>query len=195
MKGWDWRRKFFSEEGHRRSIRLKSYDYSRPGAYFVTICTKERECVLNPKPAREIVQKEWDALSVRFPNIRMDEFVIMPNHVHGIVVIENVKMPRNVGAIHELPLHRRRHMLLPKIIGYFKMNTAKRINALGGVIGNPFWQRNYYEHIIRHEAELNTIQNYILDNPARWEDDEENPINQPRSSPSSPWSPNRYRHR
>ena len=99
----------------------------------------------------------------------MDEFIIMPNHIHGIIFI--------VGAIHELPLQKyRRKMLLPKVIGYFKMNTAKQFNQILNRTGQPFWQRNYYEHIIRNEKELNRIREYIQNNPLKWELDRENPI-------------------
>jgi REP element-mobilizing transposase RayT len=111
----------------------------------------------------------------------------MPNHVHGIIVIiHNETNPigaigdRDVGAIHELPLrnelsHRRR-MLIPKIVGYFKMNTAKEINQIRNTPGVPVWQRNYYEHIIRDERDLDRIRAYIAENPLRWPEDEENPI-------------------
>jgi REP element-mobilizing transposase RayT len=105
----------------------------------------------------------------------------MPNHFHGIITINN-----HVGAIHELPLHelplqiepkQRRKMLLPKIIGFLKMNSAKEINQIRATLGYPVWQRNYYEHIIRSEEEMNRIHRYIIDNPAKWAEDENNPTN------------------
>ena len=110
----------------------------------------------------------------------MDEFVIMPNHVHGIISIVS---DSEVGAIHELPLQQynnwkeRRRMVLPKIIGRFKMNSAKHINQIRNTLGIPVWQRNYYEHVIRDEEELNRIREYILTNPSQWEKDENNPVN------------------
>src|SRR6185503_5853198 len=94
---------------HRRSIRLTGYDYSQAGAYFVTVCTRQRECVFGEVSAEAgmclneyggIAQKVWDALPGRYTNVKTDEFVIMPNHIHGIIVITTV------GAIHELPLQR-----------------------------------------------------------------------------------------
>lgn len=98
----------------------------------------------------------------------------MPNHFHGILWIINAD--QHVGEIHDFPLqsiteHRaeRRRMSLPKVIGYFKMNSAKQINLLLGRGGTPFWQRNYYERVIRNEDELNKIRSYILNNPAQWE--------------------------
>ena len=120
---------------HRKSLRLKDYDYSRSGAYFITICTKNRELCFEKLPdLQSVVFFQWNALEVRFPAIQLDEFVVMPNHIHGIIFF--------VGAIHESPLQNRRNMLLPKAIGYFKMNTAKKINQILNRPGQPFWQRN-----------------------------------------------------
>ena len=96
--------------------------------------------------------------------------VIMPNHLHGIIIINETP----VGAIHELPLQRR-NMLLPKIIGYLKMNTAKRINQLRDNSGTPVWQRNYYERVIRNDHELQSVRQYIDDNPIKWAEDENHP--------------------
>ena len=112
-------------------------------------------------PAGGIVGAFWKDLPSRYPNVELDAFVVMPNHVHGIIMIF-------VGAIHELPLCQqtsRRRMLLPKIIGYIKMNTAKQINQLRNAHGVPVWQRNYYEHVIRNEESLNIIRQYIAENP------------------------------
>ena len=168
---------------HRRSIRLKEYNYSEPGFYFVTICVKDKKCILGKvvddlvnfdtkvelSEIGKIVEKEWLEIKNYFIGIEVDNYVIMPNHIHGIIVI-------NVGAIHELPLQRRK-MVLSKIIGKFKMNTAKRINVFMNNSGCSFWQRNYYEHIIRNEKELEKIRNYIIDNPRKWDKDSENPKN------------------
>jgi putative transposase len=166
---------------HRRSIRLRGYDYSQAGAYFITICTHERirlfgdimngEMRLND--AGRVVQMIWDELPNHYSGVETDAFVVMPNHIHGIILITET-----VGAIHESPLQsprERRQMLLPKIIGRFKMNTAKRINEMRHTPGAPLWQRNYYEHIIRDEESLNRIREYIANNPTQWELDRENP--------------------
>ncbi len=153
---------------YRKSLRLKDYDYSRSGAYFVTICTKGRQFYFEKFPnLRNVVQAQWNGLEIRFPEIELDEFVIMPNHIHGIIFI--------AGAIHESPLQYRQKMLLPKVVGYFKMNTAKKINQILNRSGKPFWQRNYYEHVIRNEKELKHIREYIQNNPLKWELDRENP--------------------
>ncbi len=173
--------KFNPDIHHRRSIRLRHYDYSQAGAYFLTICTHNRECLFGEISGDRMVLNElgrviesvWMELTTRYPNIELDAFGVMPNHIHGIIVI--VDSP-NVGAIHELPLrlHRRR-MLIPKIVGYLKMNTAKQINQINDTPGVPVWQRNYYEHIIRDEDELNRIRKYIIENPLQWQLDQENP--------------------
>ena len=165
-----------SEKYHRRSIRLKGYDYSQKGVYFITICTYKLEFPfgeiangkMQPNACAQIVQAIWDELPSRYPEAKTDAFVIMPNHVHGIIV---------VGAIHELPLQliSRRHMLIPKLVGWFKMNTAKRINKIRHTPGIPLWQRNYWEHVIRSEDSLNNIREYIVNNPLRWHLDKQNP--------------------
>jgi REP element-mobilizing transposase RayT len=167
------------EKHGRHSIRLMGYDYSYGGAYFITICAHSQRCLFGEVKDSEmvsnefgqIVQKYWHKLPELYPQAAFDMFVLMPNHIHGIVAIE-------VGAIHELPLQgrlQRRRMLIPKIVGRFKMNTAKRINLLRGMPGVQVWQRNYWEHIIRNEESLNRIREYMLSNPKRWLLDRQNP--------------------
>jgi putative transposase len=129
----------------------------------------------------------WRAIPVHYPNVRLDEFVIMPNHVHGVLEIGEFvgaihESPPNIGAnthgaIRELPLQltpkqMRRNMVLAKIIGRFKMNSAKQINIMRGAPGVPVWQRNYYEHIVRDDDALNRIRRYIRHNPAEWQTDD-----------------------
>ncbi len=164
-----------SEKHLRRSLRLKDYDYSQTGAYFVTVCTHKLQPLFGEVEKGEmrvnafaqIVNPIWDELPNRYPDTKTDAFVIMPNHIHCIIT---------VGAIHELPLQpvSRRHMLVPKVLGWFKMNTAKRINQMRNTPGIPVWQRNYYEHVIRNENSLNKIREYIINNPMRWHLDRNN---------------------
>jgi REP-associated tyrosine transposase len=167
------------EKHSRRSIRLTGYDYSQEGAYFVTLCTNGLRCLFGEVKDDEMVSNEfgqivqtcWDKLPELYPQAVFDMFVLMPNHIHGIVVIE-------VGAIHELPLQgrlERRRMLIPRVVGRFKMNTAKQINVMRGIPGVRVWQRNYWEHIIRNEESLNRIREYMIDNPRRWLLDRQNP--------------------
>jgi REP element-mobilizing transposase RayT len=179
------------EKQHRRSIRLKGYDYAQAGAYFVTICTHNREClfgeVMNGEMRRndwgQIVADEWSRSTLIRKEIELDAFVVMPNHMHGIVVITNpivVITNPGVGATGRSPLPAEprphgpaRHSLAALVAG-FKSSVTVRINALRNIRGVPVWQRNYYEHIIRDEKSLDRIRQYVLDNPARWESDPEN---------------------
>ena len=202
---------------YRKSIRLPDYDYSQSGAYFITICTRERLCIFGDITNGEmqlyesgkIVWNIWQSLPPRYPQINLGPAVVMPNHFHGVIEItdsigmsdsvgtpdsigtsDSVGTPDSVAAIHELPLQnqasfhnqessqpntpiQRRKMLLPKIMGYFKMNSAKAINQLLNTPGSPVWQRGYYERIIRDEREYERITRYIEINPLNWVLDEE----------------------
>ena len=143
--------------------------------------------------AGKIVWEVWQSLPGRYPNISLDEAVVMPNHFHGIVIVEETPG----AAIHELPLrgdlplrdelHKspppedreayrlaRRRMTIPLVIGYLKMNSAKRINLLLNCSGVPVWQRNYYERIVRDDPAYKAIRYYIQMNPANWDNDKEN---------------------
>jgi putative transposase len=171
----------------RRSIRLPDFDYSQPGEYFITIVTKDREPLFGEfvdgemrlNALGEIVREVWKTLPARYPRIELGASVVMPDHFHCIINIMDVGAIRvgaiHVGAIHELPLHEkmvsRRRMLIPLVVGYFKMNTAKRINELRDTPGFPVWQRNYHDRIIRSDEEYRGIEWYIANNPINGEDD------------------------
>ena len=170
----------FNPDIHRRrTIRLKGYDYTRPGAYFVTVCSYHREClfgrimngVMELNDAGRTVQSVWDELPVHYGNAQLDQFIIMPNHVHGIIVLTN-----DIVGAGLKPAPTRRHGL-PEIVRAFKTFSSRRIGASRRLAGVPAWQRNYYEHIVRNENELFQIRRYIESNPAHWEDDENNPGN------------------
>jgi REP element-mobilizing transposase RayT len=177
---------------HRRSIRLQGYDYSRPGAYFVTICTQNRECLFGQvvdgtmrlNGTGWMIQTVWDELPQFYPGVDIDAFVVMPNHIHGIIVLivgagpcacpdkKRQGQPQGVAPT----------MSLPDVVHRFKSLTTTRYRQ--GVTGHgwrPFpgklWQRNYHEHIIRNEDDLNRIRQYIINNPARWAEDENNSDN------------------
>ena len=159
---------------HRRSIRLKGYDYAQAGAYFVTIVCQHRLCLLEPTPVRDMVQTWWDKLPEKFPTVETDEFVIMPNHIHGIIVTMEPEPGQTSGQT------RGSAPTLGRIVQWFKTMTTNAY--IRGVKQNgwepfpgKFWQRNYYERIIRNERELNAIRQYIHDNPIQWENDNENP--------------------
>ncbi|MBU0655046.1 MAG: transposase [Gammaproteobacteria bacterium] len=185
---------------HRRTIRRREYDYSQRGAYFMTICTRDRECLfgeivnetMHMNEYGRIIAEEWAALTEVQDAIEIGEFVVMPNHFHGIIIftvdIDDIDhVDHTVGAIHELPLQeQRRKMALPKVIGRFKMRSAKRINLCRNTSGIPVWQRNYYEHIIRDQADYTRIAEYITDNPRRWVNDSLHPDNDNMCPPTNP---------
>ena len=158
----------------RRSIRLKDYDYSQPGAYFITITTYQRASLFGEikdqtmqlNPYGLIVQSCWDSIPSHYSNIVLDSFVIMPNHVHGIIAIEAR------AGLKPAPT---KNPPLPEIVRAFKTFSSKQINSVRGMPGLPVWQRNYYEHIVRNELELSSIKEYIGNNVAQWELDNENP--------------------
>lgn len=171
----------------RRPNRLKGYDYSRDGFYFVTICTKNGipwfgkikndKMILNTFGKHAL--KSWTQIPRHFPNARLDEFIIMPNHIHGIIEIHN----KHVGNAYmrslrnEMPhWQRRTKMYLPKIIHEFKA-AVKRASWQEFYIQNFAWQKSYYDHIIRDEKGLNTIREYIRSNPVNWKNDRNNSIN------------------
>jgi putative transposase len=162
--------RFDPDQHHRHSIRLPRYDYSRVGGYFVTLCTADRECLLgsvagnemNLVPAGLVVAQSWKGLPSHYPHVALDLFVVMPNHLHGILHLG--------GSEGET----RRHPL-SEVIRAFKAYSAKRINVIRRSPGSPVWQRNFYERVIRDEAELERVRGYIVENPVRWSVDRENP--------------------
>ncbi len=182
--------------GHRRSIRLHGYDYSRGGAYSVTICVDGGRCLFEGVGVRQMIQSTWDALPRHFPRVETDAFVVMPNHVHGILFLA----PRFVagrqtidhagtgdagaeGAASSTPTALPKMeegaasstpTTLPVVVRAFKSISAIQINRVLGRRGR-LWQRNYYERIIRNDDELHTIRGYIANNPRLWEMDRENP--------------------
>jgi REP element-mobilizing transposase RayT len=179
---------------YRRSIRLCDYDYAQEGAYFVTICVYDHVCLLGDiidgamqlNDLGLIVAQTWDSLPARFLSVELDAFVVMPNHVHGIIVLTD-SIPESVGVGLALPAPipsnkdkktgtPRSAPTLGDVVGAFKSISAIGCNRALSRTGIPFWQRNYYEHVIRHEDDLNRIRDYIMSNPAHWAEDQENPL-------------------
>ena len=183
--------KFDPKKHHRKSIRLQGYDYSQGGAYFVTIITYQRDCLFGEIVNEEMILNDfgkiadeyWSAIPQHFPFVELGAYVIMPNHVHGIIVIndahKNNLLPSIVGARHASPLQKQlpprgaTPRSLGAIMGSFKSAVTKwvgrELNATG------IWQRNYYEHIIRNEKDMQNKTDYIDANPMLWNDDDENP--------------------
>ena len=202
---------------HRRSIRMKGFDCSASNLFFITICTIDREPLFGKiedgkmilSEYGEIVKRTWNEIPLHYSNIALDEFIVMPDHVHGIIRIcdisnrehystvtdladsrlvavkcvgagfkpapthltvpSNLTVPTDPSAIEQIPtpLKIKRHPL-SEIIRALKTFSARRINELRNWQSYPVWQRNYYEHVIRTENELNEIRKYIRDNPKKW---------------------------
>ena len=170
---------------HRRSIRLQDYNYASTGLYFVTICIQDRQCLFGEinndrmilNYMGKMVENQWNILPQRFSNITLDTFVIMPNHIHGIIDIVGKNETNNVGARSPRPLLSGRGNPAPtlgQIMAYYKYGTTKQINIIRSTPGIRFWQRNFYEHVIRNEDELDKIRQYIANNPLDWDSDKEN---------------------
>ncbi len=163
---------------HRRSIRLKGYDYRQAGAYFITICTKDRSYLFGEvvdgemrlNEIGQIVVDTWQWLATQYKNIELDAWVVMPNHLHGIIVIADEYCR---GGSRTAPTQQRKP--IGRLIGVFKTVSTKHINNIRNTPGLPVYQRNYYEHIIRNEESLTQIRQYLLNNPGQWEFDRENP--------------------
>jgi len=182
---------FNREKHHRRSIRLPGYNYAQAGAYFVTVCAQNRECLFGEivdgkmrlKDAGRMVGSVWEELPRHYAGIDIDAFVVMPNHVHGIIILRDHHVvgatprgcPTSGQAQGPAPT-----MSLPDVVHRFKSLTTARYRQGVAEKGWPpfcrrLWQRNYYEHVIRGEDELNRIRRYIEDNPTMWQMDRENP--------------------
>ncbi len=222
----------YQEKYHRQSIRLPGYDYSQNGGYFITVCTQNRNCLfggivdrqMQLNDAGQTARQCWQAIPEHFPCVSCDRFIIMPNHIHGILLINNARQANirpnagavagakdfsgadvgardfsgadvgakdfsgadvgakdfsgaDVGAKDFSPLRGKRPCGTSKTIGSivrgFKIGVTKWMRQNTPV--RNIWQRNYYEHVIRNEDELNRIRQYIIDNPLRWDTDRDNP--------------------
>ena len=190
------------EVHHRRAIRLQRYDYSNKGVYFVTICTEKRvqmfgevsDGVMHVNERGEIAQRMWDTLPERFPGVELDAFIVMPNHIHGVLIrtqrqhVESTAQSQEMletqetrktpeyqgmvdtkGVLHAYRTHPQRGQMLNEMIRTFKAITSFAIRKSGT---SAFaWQREYYETIIRSETQLDYVRAYIANNPTTWQDD------------------------
>jgi putative transposase len=166
---------------HRHSIKMKEYDYSRAGYYFSTICTANREQVLGKISGNRmilsdiglIVKDHWQGISSRFAYIVLVDYVIMPDHIHGIIMLQEHETKK--GLINQTPtknswiLSENPKLTLGKIIRFFKAKTSKVLHERGHI--NFRWQRNYYEHMVRNDFELGKIREYIRSNVTQWPND------------------------
>jgi putative transposase len=205
MEKFDPKTPFDTAQGrhHRRSIRLPNYDYTQAGAYYITIVTHNRELlfgeVINGEMKLsnlgQIAQREWERLPKRFKQIELGAFIIMPDHIHGIIIIIDVNGSRGTTDLsrHDDPQIPRRAPTdlanpatterfgkpvsgsIPTIVRSYKSAVALRINYARPGDSTPVWQKNYYEHVIRNESDMQAKWDYIESNPSNWEHDDENP--------------------
>ena len=177
----------FKPHQNRKSFRLPNYDYTQEGAYFLTMITANRELLfgdvvlgeISLSPIGNIVKDVWQSIPAHFPHASVDDFVIMPNHIHGIIKLVGARL---VGARHAVPLQPTNHNVeqfgkpisgsIPTIIRSFKSEVTHRVNILRQTPGAKLWQRNYYEHVIRNEKDFQALLEYIHLNPLNWRDDE-----------------------
>jgi REP element-mobilizing transposase RayT len=170
--------KYNPDKHHRRSIRLQGYDYSQPGIYFITLCTQNREClfgeILNGEMRLnefgKIAHQCWLEMPHHFPHIQLDEFVVMPDHIHGIIVLNNIVGAKKFSPLQNITPFRSPSKTIGSIIRGFKIGVTKGFRQNTDIY--VVWQRNYYEHIIRNKVELNRMRQYIIDNPKKWKTDE-----------------------
>lgn len=190
--------RFDSTVHHRQSVRLPGHDYTLPGVYFITIVTLQRECVfgevligeMHPSTIGLLALGEWERLPRRFPCLELDKFTIMPNHIHGILVVignnPHIDVPVGEQAKTFLPVTSDNppdpglpHVVpgsIGAIVRTFKSSVTLRYNRVLSSNGIDLWQRNYYDRIIRNEEELDRIRSYIQNNPIHWTMDQENPL-------------------
>jgi len=188
--------KYNPDKHHRRSIRLKGYDYSSEGAYFITICTFQRQCLFGQivegdmqlNEFGQIAAECWQAIPEHFPHIELDEYIVMPNHVHGILVVKDTR--RGIAVQCPYPglgdtqqttytsvFGKMSSGSIPTVVRSYKSATTKYINIRREAVGTPVWQRNYYDHIIQNERSLQHIRHYVTNNPLTWADDQLHPCN------------------
>ncbi len=202
----------------RRSLRLAGYDYARPGAYFLTLCVQGRECLFGQvvgdemrlNDAGHMIETWWHKLPQKFPLCGAGTFVVMPNHLHGVIVIRGdvgadprvhteLSQGRHAASTVGADLRvrrdpRARPASLPRIVQWFKtMTTNAYIRSTNDDGWTPFttrlWQRNYYEHVVRDDNELARIRDYIVNNPLHWQDDSDNPAAPRPTRGSAPTRP------
>jgi len=165
---------------NRKSTRLKEYDYSQPGEYFITICMYDKKYVFGEvieerttlSPAGEIAKKCWEEIPRHFHNVELDECVIMPNHIHGIIILNET-----VGVEYIQPLQNKYQRVIPKSLGSIvrSYKAAVTRECCKNNYSYLQWQSLFYDRIIRSDKELGIIRDYIINNPFKWHLDEENP--------------------
>jgi REP element-mobilizing transposase RayT len=170
-----------TELSRRKLIRLTDYDYAQAGWYFLTICTSRHECLFGTVSAGQMkltgmgqtVTSCWHQIPQHFPRVTCDVFSLMPNHLHGVLIF---------AAAGESADRRSDKTSLSDVVGTFKAAVTRQCASHGDRTRERIWQRGYYEHVIRTEEDLTRIRDYIIDNPLKWDLDEENPQNRRQST-------------
>jgi REP element-mobilizing transposase RayT len=176
----------------RRSVRLRGFDYRHAGAYFATVCTFRRACILADivedqirlTAAGRVIESAWQMIPEFFPHVELDWFVVMPNHLHGILILHDALRAKHPIGPDASPLQGSRPRgtrsgTLSAVMQTAKAMTTRRVHAIPGMEGIRLWQRGFYDHVIRGDTELNRIRSYIEENPLRWALDNENPSRSP----------------
>ena len=204
-----------SNPPRRRNMRLRNYDYSQPGAYFVSICVQHRKCLFGTitdgkmqlNEIAQIVVECWKHIPQHFPSVKLGDYVIMPNHMHGIIAWDipktislhpskntrdrrgevpsptnrkNMTSTSNRRGEVPSPVNRKDKIPSPslgKIVAYFKYQSTKHINQHNNISRTRIWQRNYHDHVIRDDKDLQRLRQYIQNNPMKWELDQLHPDN------------------
>lgn len=178
------------ESKRRKATHLRGFDYASPGFYFVTICTHAKHCLIGeivdaamrPNALGMLVQACWRAIPNHFPTVDLGQYVVMPNHLHGIICL--LEASSQQGAMNRTPTNDRvdpsvgAQFIAPslgEVVRAFKARCTVALRKEASGV-SPIWQRNYYEHVIRSEASLQAIREYISNNPAQWALDQENPV-------------------
>lgn len=176
---------------HRRSIRLKGYDYASEGMYYITLCVADRGCLFGGitdggmalSAFGRIVDETWQWLELQYNHVELGPYVVMPNHLHGILILKTDNMSgvwngsgNDVGGSRTAPTNTSssaiaKRKTIGRLIGAFKTVSTKKINVLRGTAGDVVWQRDYSDHVIRNEQSCDFITNYIWSNPEKWESD------------------------
>ena len=179
--------KLKSNQPRRRPTRLSGYDYGQTGGYFVTICVQDQKCLFGTiidghmqlNEIGNIVDECWNRIPQHFSSAELDVCVIMPNHIHGIILLGTKEASSPRTSIHSQPNRRRESAVstLGQVVAYFKYQSTKDINQHRGMPGTRVWQRNYYDHIVRGDIDLQRVRKYITDNPMQWELDQLHPNN------------------
>ena len=176
-----------SSQPRRRATRLRGYHYGQTGGYFVTICLQDQKCILGKimdgrmylNEIGKIVVACWNRIPQHFCAVELDVSVVMPNHIHGVILLGTERTKCPCPPTHTQP-NRRGEVSSPtlgQIVAYFKYQSTKYVNQYRDIAGTQIWQRNYYDHVLRDDIDLQRIRQYIRDNPMQWELDPLHPNN------------------